>query len=84
VSDIIDHYTHNPIVGNNQRLEFAVKANSRDASSQMNDSTMQRVIQIMRQSSTGVNLISKRASQYIVSGYLFMKKGESAPSIMVI
>lgn len=78
VSDLIHHYTVEPIVeDNNQKLEYAVKA-VRGSQKSMNDSAMKKVLQAMRQSSTGVNLIPKKANNYLITGYLFMKKGESS------
>lgn len=75
VSDLVHHYTVDPIVDeNNQKLEYAVRA-ARGSQKQMNDSAMKKVLQAMRQSSTGVNLIPTKANNYLITGYLFMRKG---------
>lgn len=76
ISDVIMRYTQEAITTSGESLDFPVKCNRR-AEQMKAASSMEQVISLMRQSSTGMNLISRRAAdQCLIDGYLYMKKGE--------
>ena len=68
-------YTHEPITGTGETLEFPVRANRVKSPEVKSSTELEHVYKLMRQSSSGVNLIGHRSDQRVMEGYLYMKKG---------
>lgn len=73
---MIMRYTQEAITKSGESLDFPVRCNHKKSGSELKASSMEQVIHLMRQSSAGVNLITRKFDQCLMEGYLHMKKGK--------